>query len=207
MIRSPTYLHPRIALNKLPEDEHNHARFVDILLHDLGRRCADFEAALKLFDQSIVFLENAQNHVHYPEEYRLQWHWRGFAAREAVSTIYRVDEDLEYANKNLNKCPTLCALVNHDKKREAGKLFRKSFPGVDRIRHGVQHFAKLYGTPESFAQHVSGEVNYYNHIDGRTIKTMFEGRDASLEFNEDALSKLRGVRDLYWASYMEAATE
>jgi hypothetical protein len=207
LIYPPTYLSPRLPIGKLPQTEHDHARFIDTLLHDLGRRRADFEAALHLFESCTTFLENANNRILNEEEYRLRWHWRSFAIREAVATIYRVDEDLDCANKNLNKCQVLVTLVDHDLKRAARRAFKTSFPGVDGIRHGIQHFAKLYGTPEAFAQHAASEINYVNHLEGRTVRTVYEGKDAFLELSEESLSKLTEVRDLYWGAYFAAGAQ
>jgi hypothetical protein len=190
-------------MNNLPPEEHDYARFIEILLLDLGRRCADFEAALKLFDETTRFLEVRSNQ--HLEEYRYHWHWRNFAIREAASTIYRVSECLEYGNANLGKCPCLVGMVDHKLKRAATRQFKKHFPGVFGVRHGIQHYAKLYGTPENFAQHaIADEVNWVNHLEGRTVRTVFEKKHVSLEISEATLLKLREVRDSYWHAYMIA---
>jgi hypothetical protein len=93
-------------------------------------------------------------------------------------------------------------LVDHKQKREATKAFNTNFSGFAGVRHGVQHYAKLYGSPESFASHAAGEINYVNHLEGRIVKTVFEGEHVSLEISEDTLLKLQEVRDLYWHAYM-----
>jgi hypothetical protein len=205
-IRAPIYLSPRLPVDRLPPAEHDYARFIDTLLHDLGRRCADFHAAISLFDDCTKFLEYLPNHMHKSEEYSLRWHWRSFAVREAVTTIYRIFECLEYGNKNLGKCPVLQTLVDHKLKRAAMKAFKEHFPGVDGVRHGIQHYAKLYGTPEDFTAHAtSEELNFVNHLEGRTVRTIFRKKHVSLEISEETLLKLREVRDLYWHAYMAAA--
>ena len=96
-------------------------------------------------------------------------------------------------------------MVDHVAKREATKAFNAHFPGFSGIRHGVQHFAKLYGTPEDFAKHaIADEINYVNDINGRTVQTIYEKKQVSLEISQDTLLKLREVRDLYWGAFMSA---
>jgi len=204
-VRAPIYLSPRLPINKLPQAEHDHARFIDTLLHDLGRRCADFRAAVGLFDYCTEFLEHTSNYMHKPEEYNFCWHWRGFAVREAVTTIYRIGECLEFGNKNLGKCPVLQTMVDHEVKRAATKAFKKNFPGIPGMRHGIQHFAKLYGTPETFLEHaLADEPNFVNDLNGRTVRTIFKKRHVTLEISQESLLGLYEVRDLYWHAYMAA---
>lgn len=204
-IRAPIYLAPRLPIDKLPPAEHDYARFIDTLLNDLGRRCADFEAAIALFDYCTEFLERQSNQSQYPTEYPLRWHWRGFALREAVTTVYRVGEGLEFGDKNLGKCPVLQSMVDHKIKRAAKKAFKNNFPGIPGVRHGVQHYASMYGTPETLLEHaIAGEPNFVNDLNGRTVQTVFKKKHVTLEVSEDSLMKLREVRDLYWDAFMAA---
>jgi|GEM_PF-3990672 len=204
-LQGPTILSPQIPLNKLPPSEHNHARFIERLLHDLGRRCLDFDAAVKLLDYCVDFLKTASIYERQSEENQSRWLWRGFAAREAAATIYRSSEAMECIGENLGKCPVLQKIIDHESKRAALKLFKESFPGHSGIRHGSQHYAKLYGSPEQFARHAADEVNFVNHIEGRVVTTIFKKKHVSLEISEEASAKLKQVRDLYWVAYMSAA--
>ena len=199
---TPQFLAPRLPTDKLPENERDHARFIETLLQDMSRRCADFAAAVKLFDYSNDFLKDETNRFVNPQEYQLRWHWRGFAGREAAASVYRVWECIEYSGENLNKCRILSGMIDVESKREAARAFRRYFPGADGVRHGSQHYAWLYGTPAKFSEHAAGPLNYVNHIDGRTIQTIYRKKVVKLEVSDGNTDRLLEVRDLYWGAFI-----
>ena len=197
-------LAPRTPVEHLPPNEHNHARFIDRLLLDMGRRCEDLKATVLLFDDCRKFLNDKTNMALRGEEFQIKTYWLGMAARESATTIFRFNEAMGKASNNLGQCPTLKKLVDHKEIRNARKAINRYFPNMEALRHTAQHAADIFGSPESFAKHAAGPENFMNHIDGYTIKTFYQKKHVSWDVTDDVVYQLREVRDLYWAGYIAA---
>lgn len=191
---------PRIPVRDLPSAEWDAAEFVEHHLYHLGQRCEELAADVALFDFSRAEMTGSRSREN-SQHRRLMQDWTFIAARDAASSLYRFEEDMEQLGANLNACPSLLAMIDSVAKRKATRAFAKSFPGFDALRHSSQHPAKIYATASDLRKHAPATVKVINSLVGARYETDFNGNRVGLDLTQGTVAKLQAVKELYWAVF------
>jgi len=196
---------PHILLPECSGEEQKRVRAVNYALEWMGDHCEDFAAAVALMDRCVAVMTGElepRGLVVAPRERRLCQLWTWIACRDATITIYNFHEQLEAIGINVNRCPPLLAKIDAKRRREATKAFARHFPNFQGMRHSTAHVGRLYGTPETAAEHADeyGTIYVQNLLD-RQFTSGFEGKLISCEMSDATTAKLIEVRDLYWSVF------
>jgi hypothetical protein len=148
-------------------DESESAKLLDFHLSRLKSYQKDFRNALSLYCFCRDWAEAAAG--------IRDWTW--IPARDAAMTIYHFGCTLENLVTNLNGIPTVRDLVDHKKRRQAGKRFNKAFPKWQDLRHAIAHDGELYKDPQAQAKNqLTGGLHLGTVSIGGPGTTMMGGR-------------------------------
>jgi hypothetical protein len=121
--------------------------------------------------------------------------WIGLATRDAALSVYHFSVTLRAIRSGLGRCPTLKAMVDVEKLREASKAFNRQFPDAVLLRHAVSHLAEQLSTPEKFAElRRPGEfLHWETNVGGYFTMASPRGRQVKLDVHKRTLAELRTV--------------
>lgn len=170
-----------------PSEEHAGRDHIDFLLMIACLHVHRFGAALSLIRHCEPLLG--------PETGNEPGEWIGLATRDAALSVYHFSVTLRAIRAGLGRCPTLQALVDSEKLREASKTFNRQFPDAVLLRHAVGHLAEQLSTPEKFAElKRPGEFVFWEtNVGGYFTMASPRGRQVKLDVHERTLDRLRTV--------------
>jgi len=119
--------------------------------------------------------------------------WALIPSRDAAISIYHFKKTLDAFNHSIRKCPTLFQKIDPVSLRESGRIFSRSFPKAERLRHAVAHSAEHKVTRESFARHMEKGTYLENRLDGRTFTLSREREELSIEISHKTTAILENV--------------
>ncbi len=123
--------------------------------------------------------------------------WKHIAARDGAINLYHFSTTLESISKSIGLAKSLHHTADHDKIKAARKLFRDTFPTVEKMRHSVAHAADLHKSKENTKENtVFGEKGGL-FISGNLVKGVFsfthEGKVVSYELSQRTANIVREV--------------
>jgi len=116
---------PKLNIEGLPSDEHKKAAHISSLLWDLMSFVETYRADLALFEFSRVNIDKNA--------------WQLIAMRDAVMTVFHIDDLMTGVKATTKECSTLFSLVDTDYWKKSFALFQKTFPDLISIRNAVGH--------------------------------------------------------------------
>jgi hypothetical protein len=214
----------------LPGDEHDGAYAVQYALSSLQSYADEFNAAVELFNsaQQQHMAEFAASRrasrlsaerENHRKRSRIFRSWRFIAARSCCLDIYHFGAAMDGITTSLTfHTPTLKSLVDMQKCREAKKLFKKSFPHAEAMRHIVAHAAELTETKDMIKVNSSTGASFDKlvgkdskskimigaSIINNTLVGSHKGQDRSCEISKDSHEKLIAVLTVFFSAFESA---
>jgi len=100
----------------------------------------------------------------------------------------------------MHRLPTILNDVDHERLRDAGKLFHRSFPDHAQSRHGTGHRAESTATVEAFKKHFEEGTFVFGTIKDRVFTISFEGRHRTVAIDRPTRCILAGIaKNIYRA--------
>jgi hypothetical protein len=103
--------------------------------------------------------------------------WRNIAARECVQAVFHFGKTLEAVTTNLSDIPSLTTEETHKQKRQARKLFDRSFPNIVQNRDGICHVAQNMLTLAAVTKHINDGLLSGGKLNGRELLVTKDGRE------------------------------
>jgi len=134
------------------EEERNEIRGLNSKLSSL----IDYGEA---FMDAVLLLEEVRKQGRRAELYSLKerrhqcTRWKAITGRDAVVTLFKIDETMHNVSKALNKIPRLLSNIDKDMHRKASKDFRREFPDNNSNRQAVVHSTDKVMNPKKLEQH------------------------------------------------------
>lgn len=207
--------YPNFKLHALPENERDEAGSIRVNIGSLHSRAKSFWAGKMLFqDCAERQLFDFTNQAVYRE-------WQLCAARDCVMSIYHFGRILEGIDESLGSCPTLISTIDGSAKREARKFFEQKFPAYITLRNAISHSAERSKTVRDGHRHGkvtsrTVEVNpvisirvsedarvllVHDNVWGSTFTSMWNGKLARCEINDQTGIWLDEIVDAYWDAF------
>lgn len=128
---------------KVPEQERDTARHIEVLIHELSFYVGNFHAALALLHAA------REQRQKQPQATDMMIAWIGIAMRDSTVTVFNFSETLEAISTAARGHPTIKSLVNWPAFKAARKKLITKFPDRTGLRHNVTHAGELGGTQKS----------------------------------------------------------
>lgn len=216
-------LPPHIHVLGLPENERRAASQIQMQLHDLAAKGRDFEAAVALFQHSMLApaLKRAGVPIN-PDTTPWARYWPYIAARDGAMTIYHFGMAIQLISRNFATCPTLLSLVDRKYLRMARRRMNEVFPRFEIIRHAVAHSTEIMNQQSIHGTHsISGPYEIAPGINvgpdislmlGGTLKNQeflwtVDGKLQSYEISKATLDGMTDVRIDIYAAFSPAESK
>jgi hypothetical protein len=219
---------PDIAVDELPQQEHDLADLVSDQLADITRHIRTFANALALKDWSDISLEmyNAEGRAikendrtkyrEWRDATRDHWTnllaWRQIAFRDAAMTVFHFGKNYKATKKMIaDKAPVLASKLDNKRLEESGRLFNNHFPDFEKVRNSFAHYFAPENRPrnatndgierEGLSIAAGTQTTLHSVTDKDTMINSYLGSSTTFTFNAEALNNLRAVRDEFFAAF------
>jgi hypothetical protein len=204
--------------NKVPPT--NASRRCEQSLRNICDNKTRFAYAIELFDFAAVPRRRFLT-ARSAGTARRNQHWREIAGRDGGLSIYHFSSSLKAVTTWVNKDPNLLSQVDSKKLREAGRLFKRTFPDSKSLRHAIAHSADRLSTEQEVKSHTHSAVFRLSTdptqtiqaqfilgegFGGRVFHSMWEGSFVSYELSERTLEALTTVESSVITSFSTALT-
>lgn len=198
----------RLSIHALPEQEKEHARFVQHNLFYLENMIDSLSSSIKLYQ----WASNNAREQKDRSDASLLFAWSLIGARAGALYIYGFHKSSHELNGQLSKCPSLFPLMDRQKFGASMKKFDENFPNFALVRLAAAHPAELYNTPKKVKGHAfnSGidtesikiEEGASTIIDGSILEGEFtstvEGKVVKYLISDVTVNRLQESMDLIW---------
>jgi hypothetical protein len=189
-------------------------------LRNIGDNKTRFAYAVELFDFAVVPTRRFLTSRGAGKARRNQ-HWREIAGRDGGLSIYHFSSSLKAVTAWVNKDPNLLSQVDSKKLREAGRLFRRTFPASEHLRHAIAHSADRMSTEQEVkeqthsatfhlstdqTQTIQAQLILGEGFGGRVFHSMWKGNFVSYELSEQTMEALTTVESDVIASFSSVIT-
>ena len=199
---------PCLNIRVVPETEREAFLALVVSVNGLASYIRMFRSAVELFEYAEVLQE--------PGISKHQCgNWQLVAARDGAMSMFHFQRILEQSGISLKNCPTVRALLDHEKLRSARRRFNAVFPDVARVRHAVAHSAEMGETAANFQRNsFSGSadlqavlieeakhIRINNCLMGRRFTTTHDGEIIEYELGYTTLGMLCSIATEFYDGF------
>lgn len=206
----------------LPESEREPAHAITVNYLSLQACVDNLAAAVDLFDHclSLWMPSGPTERLLERRDHNMKLgRWHSMAARGGAIAIYEFYQITQAIGSLLSQCPTLSPMIDKTARKEAGRLFEKSFPEFASVRLFAAHGQEMVNTPAKAKEHATsggvtidgividaGQVLISGTLINRKYVSTHKGKTVSYDLTPETVQKLADVLNAHYRALAPIGT-
>lgn len=172
-------------------------------IKDLNAHLVGLEYSVQAWEAALALYETSKNPP--PTVSRaVARRWGFIACNECILELYHLRARLERIQSvRLRHCPSVRALVDMSKVKDARKLLDESFPDIEVLRHATAHKGENEAYPEVHAPDGQYALSGFHEPDRFSVP--YKGQLVYLDITTQSLERISEVVTTFFAAFEPVA--